>query len=68
MPLSSKKDIFGNLTAYKFCIRPTAQRLFGDSSQIKKNKTSTKCATITSNFNVNWNWNHLGYCKSNGSK
>ncbi len=36
MPLSSQNGIFGNLQAYKFHIRPTAQRLFGYSSQIKK--------------------------------
>jgi len=38
MPLSSQNGIFGNLQAYKFHIRPTAQRLFGDLSQIKKTK------------------------------
>ena len=38
MPLSSQNGIFGNLQAYKFHIRPTAQRLFGDFSQIKKTK------------------------------
>ncbi len=38
MPLSSHNGIFGNLQAYKFHIRPTAQRLFGDFSQIKKTK------------------------------
>ena len=38
MPLSSKNGIFGNLTAYKFHIRPTAHRLFGDHTQIKKSK------------------------------
>ena len=38
MPLSSKNSIFGNLQDYKFRIRPTAHRLFGDSSQIKKTK------------------------------
>jgi len=38
MPLSSKNGIFGNLQAYKFHIRPTAHRLFGDFSQIKKTK------------------------------
>jgi len=36
MPLSSQNSIFGNLQAYKFHIRPTAQHLFGDSSQTKK--------------------------------
>jgi len=36
MPLSSQNGIFGNLQAYKFHIRPAAQRLFGDSSQTKK--------------------------------
>jgi len=36
MPLSSQNGIFGNLQAYKFHVRPAAQRLFGDSSQIKK--------------------------------
>ena len=35
MPLSSQNGIFGNLQAYKFHIRPTAQRLFGDLSQTK---------------------------------
>jgi len=38
MPLSSKKSIFGNLTAYKFHIKPSAHRLFGDSSQIEITK------------------------------
>ena len=38
MPSSPQNSIFGNLQAYKFHIRPTAQRLFGDSSQIKKTK------------------------------
>ncbi len=38
MPLSFQNGIFGNLQAYKFHIRPTAQRLFGDFSQIKKTK------------------------------
>jgi len=38
MPLSSQNSTFGNLQAYKFHIRPSAQRLFGDSSQIKKTK------------------------------
>lgn len=38
MPLSSKNSISGNLQAYKFRIRPTATRLFGDPSQIKKTK------------------------------
>jgi len=38
MPLSSKNSTFGNLQYYKFHIRPTAVRLFGDSSQIKKTK------------------------------
>jgi len=38
MPLSSKNGTFGNLQYYKFHIRPTAHRLFGDSSQIKKTK------------------------------
>jgi len=38
MPLSSQNGIFGNLQAYKFHIRPTAQRLFGNFSQIKKTK------------------------------
>ena len=38
MPLSSKNGIFGNLQTYKFHIRPTAIRLFGDFSQIKKTK------------------------------
>ena len=38
MPLSSQNGIFGNLQAYKFHIRPTAQRHFGDFSQIKKTK------------------------------
>ena len=38
MPLSSKKGISGNLQAYKFQIRPTAHRHFGDFSQIKKTK------------------------------
>jgi len=36
MPLSSQKTVFGNLQAYKFHIRPVAQRLFGDHSQTKK--------------------------------
>lgn len=35
MPLSSQKGVFGNLQAYKFHIRPAAQRLFGDFSQTK---------------------------------
>jgi len=36
MPLSFQNGIFGNLQAYKFHIRPTAQRLFGDFSQFKE--------------------------------
>lgn len=38
MPLLSQNRIFGNLQAYKFHIRPSAHRLFGDSSKIKKTK------------------------------
>ncbi len=38
MPSSSQNKTFGNLQSYKFYIRPTAHRLFGDFSKIEKTK------------------------------
>ncbi|MCJ8306650.1 MAG: hypothetical protein HRU07_06325 [Nitrosopumilus sp.] len=38
MPLSSQNKTFGNLQSYKFYIRPTAHRLFGNFSKIEKTK------------------------------
>ncbi len=50
MPLSSQNGIFGNLQAYKFHIRPTAQRLFGDFPKIKKTKHQQNIQHWLSNF------------------